>query len=95
MKIGRNLVAAFAVISALFAASAAIAGTTANGPGPAVHGHDVVAYFTDGRPHGGHGFKGHRFGGHGFGRHGFGYESPGHLAMADIWIWEPGWDMVS
>ena len=58
MTILRNLVATLAVISSLFAASAAIAGTeinvssglTAKGPGLAVHGYDVVAYFTEGRP---------------------------------------------
>ena len=58
MKIMRALVAAFAVIAGLLAASAAIAGTetnvssglTAKGPGLAVHGYDVVAYFTDGQP---------------------------------------------
>ncbi len=58
MTILRNLVATLAVISSLFAASAAIAGTetnvssglTAKGPGLAVHGYDVVAYFTEARP---------------------------------------------
>lgn len=58
MKIVRNLTTAFAVIAGLFAAGAAIAGTetnvssglTAKGPGLAVHGYDVVAYFTKGQP---------------------------------------------
>ncbi len=58
MKIMRNLAATLAVISGLFAASAAIAGTetnvssglTAKGPGLAVHGYDVVAYFTQSQP---------------------------------------------
>ncbi len=58
MKIMRNLAAALAVISGLFAATAAIAGTetnvssglTAKGPGLAVHGYDVVAYFTQSQP---------------------------------------------
>jgi YHS domain-containing protein len=58
MKIARNLLAALAVASGLFAASVAMAGTetnvssglTAKGPGLAVHGYDVVAYFTEARP---------------------------------------------
>ena len=58
MKIVRNLTAALAVIAGLFAAGAAIAGTETNissgltvkGPGLAVHGYDVVAYFTKGQP---------------------------------------------
>ncbi len=58
MKIVRNLTAALAVIAGLFAAGAAFAGTetntsiglTAKGPGLAVHGYDVVAYFTKGQP---------------------------------------------
>ncbi len=58
MKIMRNFAATLAVISGLFAASAAIAGTetnvssglTAKGPGLAVHGYDVVAYFTQSQP---------------------------------------------
>lgn len=58
MKIVRNLIAVFAVVSSLFSASIATAGTetnvssglTAKGPGLAVHGYDVVAYFTRGEP---------------------------------------------
>ncbi len=58
MKIVRNLTAALAIIAGLFVAGAAIAGTETNtssgltikGPGLAVHGYDVVAYFTKGRP---------------------------------------------
>ncbi len=58
MKIMRNLAATLAVISGLFAVTAAIAGTetnvssglTAKGPGLAVHGYDLVAYFTQSQP---------------------------------------------
>jgi YHS domain-containing protein len=58
MKFPRSLIAAFAVMASLFTASVAVAGTetnvssglTAKGPGLAVHGYDVVAYFTDARP---------------------------------------------
>jgi YHS domain-containing protein len=58
MKLARSLIAAFAVFSSVFAANMALAGTetnvssglTAKGPGLAVHGYDVVAYFTDGQP---------------------------------------------
>ncbi len=58
MKTIRNIVLASAMIAGLFTAGAALAGTetnvssglTAAGPGLAVHGYDVVAYFTESRP---------------------------------------------
>ena len=57
MKIVRNVIAAFSVILAVFAGGVAAAnetnvssGLTVNGTGLAVHGYDVVAYFTIGRP---------------------------------------------
>ena len=59
MTIVRKFTAVFAIIAGLFAASAAMAGPDTNissgltlkGPGLAVHGYDVVAYFTKGRTH--------------------------------------------
>ena len=58
MKFVRKLVAAFALMSSLVIAGAANAGTETNissgltikGHGLAVHGYDVVAYFTKGEP---------------------------------------------
>lgn len=58
MSIVRKFVAASAVIIGLFAAGVANAGTETNvsrglttkGPGLAVHGYDVVAYFEKGQP---------------------------------------------
>ena len=56
MTIVRNLVVALAAVTGLFAAGAAVAdtnvssGLTAKGAGLAVHGYDVVAYFTEDRP---------------------------------------------
>jgi len=58
MKIIRNLLAIIGVTSSLLAAGTALAGSETNvssgftikGPGLAVHGYDVVAYFTKGQP---------------------------------------------
>ena len=58
MKIFRNLAAALAVMAVVFTAGAASAGPETNisagltfkGPGLAVHGYDVVAYFTRNTP---------------------------------------------
>jgi YHS domain-containing protein len=58
MKIFRRLTVALAVMTSLFTASAAFAeaetnvssGLTFKGPGLAVHGYDVVAYFTQHKP---------------------------------------------
>ena len=58
MTIVRKFTAVFAIIAGLFAASAVMAGPDTNissgltlkGPGLAVHGYDVVAYFTKGEP---------------------------------------------
>lgn len=58
MKQSRALAGAFLLLLTSFAATPAFAaaetnvssGLTAKGPGLAVHGYDVVAYFTDGRP---------------------------------------------
>ena len=56
MTIVRNLVVALAAVTGLFAAGAAVAdtnvssGLTTKGAGLAVHGYDVVAYFTESRP---------------------------------------------
>ena len=58
MKPVRHLFAALAVITGLATANLALAaaetnvssGLTIQGPGLAVHGYDVVAYFTEGRP---------------------------------------------
>ncbi len=58
MNIVRQSLSAFVVITGLFAASVAVAGTETNvtsglttkGPGLAVHGYDVVAYFEKGQP---------------------------------------------
>jgi YHS domain-containing protein len=58
MKLTRNFAAALAVVLGLFTAGPAMAaaetnissGLTLKGPGLAVHGYDVVAYFTDGKP---------------------------------------------
>ncbi len=58
MKTIQNLITAFAIVASLFAASIATAsaatnvssGLTAKGVGLAVHGYDVVAYFTKGEP---------------------------------------------
>ena len=57
MKFVRTLAAALAVFSGLLGANAVTAATetnissglTVNGPGLAVHGYDVVAYFTQGK----------------------------------------------
>jgi len=58
MKHVRTLITAFAVMLGLLAAGAAYAaaetnitsGLTLKGPGLAMHGYDVVAYFTEGQP---------------------------------------------
>ncbi len=58
MKLVRKFAAAFAVLLGISAASVAMAaaetnissGLTIKGSGLAVHGYDVVAYFTDGAP---------------------------------------------
>lgn len=58
MTIFRNFAAALAVMAGLFAAAGAFAGSETNistgltfkGPGLAVHGYDVVAYFTQNTP---------------------------------------------
>ena len=58
MKLSRTFVSAFVALFVLLASSAALAvaetnvssGLTLKGPGLAMHGYDVVAYFTDGQP---------------------------------------------
>ena len=58
MKLFRTFAGTLAVLFSLIGSNAALAaaetnisnGLTLKGPGLAVHGYDVVAYFTDGRP---------------------------------------------